>query len=46
MKKWIKKKKLLVAMYVMGGMIVFGFLMSLLPFRNPVVGATTADYHP
>lgn len=46
MKKLIKKKKFLSAMYVTAGVIVFGFLMALLPFRNPVVGATVSDYHP
>ncbi|MDE5876742.1 MAG: M23 family metallopeptidase [Muribaculaceae bacterium] len=46
MKKLIKKKKFRSAMYVTAGVIVFGFLMAFLPFRNPVVGATTSDYHP
>ncbi|MDE6681476.1 MAG: M23 family metallopeptidase [Muribaculaceae bacterium] len=46
MKKFIKKKKLRVTLYVTVVVIVAGFLMLLLPFRNPVVGANVSDYHP
>ena len=38
-----KKKKYLL---ICGGIIVAGFLMLLQPFRNPVDGASTSDYHP
>ena len=38
-----KKNKILLAVALVGA---GGFLMLLLPFRNPVVGATTSDYHP
>ena len=38
-----KRKKIFLAI---AGVIVFGFLMALLPFRNPVEGGTPSDYHP
>ncbi|MDE6792571.1 MAG: M23 family metallopeptidase [Muribaculaceae bacterium] len=37
-----KKRNLLIA----GCIVIAGFLMLLQPFRNPVEGATSSDYHP
>lgn len=38
-----KKKKILLST---AGLILSVFLMALLPFRNPVKGGTSSDYHP
>ncbi|MBD5309857.1 MAG: M23 family metallopeptidase [Bacteroides sp.] len=42
----MKKNRIKKFLIVSTNVLLFGFIMLVLPFRNPVEGASSSDYHP